>query len=113
MPDIAELAAQFRSEYRKLHSWAQVARKYQVTKPLAWRIANKGYEPKKFAIRKILELPLVATVTPILAAIPFGAQALFAQRCACGQHFISNHPLRKKCFRCSPYRKRRRPPAVP
>ncbi len=108
MPEIAQLAAQLCSDYQELRSWRKVAERRHITKALAWRIANKGYEPKRFAIRKLLGLPLVAMVTPVMADIPFGAQALYARLCPCGQWFIPNSGNRGKCFICSPYRKRKK-----
>jgi hypothetical protein len=112
MPEIAELAALLRAEYQELKSWDKVAGRHFITKPLAWRIAKKGYEPKRFDIRKALELPLVATVTPVLADIPFGAQALYAKMCPCGQWFIPNSGNRARCFICSPFRKRKKKDSI-
>ena len=108
MPEITELAALMRAEYQELKSWERVAGRHGITKPLAWRIALKRYEPKRFEIRKTLGLPLVATVTPVLAAIPYGAQALYAKLCKCGRWFIPNSGKRQACFVCNPYRKRKK-----
>ncbi len=66
-------------------------------------IANTGYVPKKWYPR--FGIPLPANVIAVVGVIPNGSQALFALQCPCGQFFISNHPRRRKCFVCSPYRK--------
>ncbi len=104
MPQITELAALMRNEYITMQSWDKVADRHHITKPLAWRIAKKGYEPRRYAIRKLLDLPQYANVIPIGDQIPDGTQAHSAQQCKCGQWFISNHPRRVRCFICSPYR---------
>jgi hypothetical protein len=67
-------------------------------------IAKTGEVPKKW--RKRLGMPVPASVTPVSGEIPEGSQALRADLCACGRYFISNHPRRRKCFVCSPFRKR-------
>ena len=64
--------------------------------------AKTGYLPNRY--RQRLGLPVVASVAPVMEPIPNGAQALFAVRCECGRWYISNHPRRKRCFLCSPYR---------
>jgi len=59
-------------------------------------------------ISAILGIPYSAHVSVIGGGnVPDGAQAVSATRCACGQWFISNHPCRRRCFVCSPYRGRR------
>lgn len=48
---------------QRLHqnaSWREVARKYDITPALAWRIANQEYEPKSPLIRRKLGLPAQA-----------------------------------------------------
>ena len=68
-----------------------------------WSIA-KGNRPVPAKWREKFGLPPVSTVEPIAGEIPHGAQALGAMRCECGMPFISNHPRRRRCFICSPYR---------
>lgn len=76
---------------------------FGVNKAMARLLAN-GYNPGK-KIRQILNLPDVAEVVVVFGVVPNGTQAIKADQCPCGQWFISNHPRRKKCFKCSPYRK--------
>jgi len=58
--------------------------------------------PKKWYRR--FNMPPETTIVVITGEVPAGSQAIAAQRCECGQHFISNHPRRRKCFICSAYR---------
>ncbi len=63
----------------------------------------RGRNPSK-KTRAMLGLPDEARVVVVYGEIPDGTQAIRADRCACGQWYISNHPRRRKCFQCSPYR---------
>lgn len=38
--------------------------------------------------------------------LPESTQVISAQQCTCSQWFVPNSPRRKRCFVCSPYRKR-------
>ncbi len=65
-----------------------------------------GQEPGP-KVRAALGLPQIGTVIVIGGgSIPAGAQVVRAELCKCGEWFISNHPRRKKCFVCSPFRRR-------
>ena len=65
-----------------------------------------GLEPKR-KHRQQLGLPPVSDVIYLYGYIPTGeAISVGAVLCECGQLFISNHPARKRCFICSPYRRR-------
>lgn len=68
----------------------------------------EGHEPHDPKIRAVLGMPAkVATVYVIGGGvIPPGAQVISANLCECGQPFISNHPARKRCFICSPYKRK-------
>jgi len=92
-------------------TWQAIADNYgpPVTKPIVWRIVNDpDYEPKDQRIRFALGLSITALVVPISGAIPEGTLCLAALQCVCAQWFIPNHPLREKCFVCSPVRKRKK-----
>lgn len=67
----------------------------------------EGMEPHDPKIREALGLPARAATVYVIGGgeIPEGAQVVSASMCECGQPFISNHPARRKCFICSPYRK--------
>lgn len=60
MPEISEIARRMKKEYDSVKSWQKVADAWGVTKPMAYRIALKGYEPKKIIIRHHLGLPALA-----------------------------------------------------
>lgn len=66
--------------------------------------AKTGYAPPRH--RAKLGLPVSARVVSVGIAIPDNTLALSASRCECGRWFIPNHPRRKSCFICSPYRRR-------
>lgn len=69
----------------------------------------EGHEPKEPKIREALGLPAYQSVVVITGGtIPAGAQVIEASQCACGNWFISNHPARKRCFICSPFRRANR-----
>lgn len=63
-----------------------------------------GRNVKNVEYRLILGWGISSTVVCVYGPIPDGTQAYSAQECACGQWYISNHPCRKKCFICSPYK---------
>jgi hypothetical protein len=65
-------------------------------------IAKTGKVPRRW--REQLGLPPETTVVVISGAVPPGSQAIAAKQCACCRWFISNHPRRKRCFICSPYK---------
>ena len=56
---LTEVVRELREVYEQLGSWQAVADKYGVTKPLAWRTALRGYEPKDNDIRSRLGLPVI------------------------------------------------------
>jgi len=88
-------------------SWRKTGAQFGISGALAYRIVNRDYEPMTPAIRYKLGLPVSARVVSVGAAIPNDTLALSASRCECGRWFIPNHPRRKLCFICSPYRRRK------
>ena len=105
--DINDLRREMRNKYRENgSSWSTVGEAFHISKGMAFRIVERHYEPKDIFIRARLGLPNIAQVVPVVGEIPNGTQAIRADQCACGQWFISNHPRRKKCFKCSPYRRK-------
>jgi hypothetical protein len=73
---IYELRRELRAKYAELGNWRLVAKEYGITKPMAYRIAVRGYEPKDAHIRAALGLPVLIQ-TP---ACP-----------ACGEVHVSKH----------------------
>lgn len=68
-------------------------------------IGKTGMVPKKWRGR--FGLAEMATITVMDGEVPAGSQSISARRCECGEWFISNHPRRRRCFMCSPWRGRR------
>jgi hypothetical protein len=95
----------FLAKHQKGESWRKIAVKYGLHPNMARLIAN-GYEPGN-KIRKKLNLSLIAEVETLDENFPDGSQVLGALQCGCGQWFVSNHPKRKKCFFCTPFRPRK------
>ena len=95
-------------------SWSQVhaaivpeACRDQVSVALIYRVAREPeYEPKAPEIRGILGLDQESPVVFVDGKSRPKAQAVGVQRCGCGRWFVSNHPRRRKCFVCSPFRGR-------
>jgi hypothetical protein len=110
MATIKTVKTSLRMAYNDLDSWRKVGAKFGITGAMAFRIVRRDYEPKTNEIRGVLGLPPSSKVIPVNGReIPNGTQALVAEYCIdCGQPFISNHPRRRKCFICSPYRGKRR-----
>lgn len=69
-------------------------------------IAKTGNVPHCW--KRHFGIPAQSNVVVVEGVVPAGSQAISAQQCPCGQYFISNHPRRKRCFVCSPYRRRLR-----
>lgn len=88
---------------RHVGGWRAVGRALGISEGLAWRIAVEGYMPKGAGLRRKLGLPELGSVVVVgEGTVKEGAQALGSVRCVrCGAEFVSNHPLRRKCFRCS------------
>src|SRR3990172_9236862 len=88
-----------------LGSWPKVAKALGVTPAMAWRVA-RGYEPKDNIIRAKFGMDeFKSKVVSVNGHIPDGAYSLGAMKCSeCWRHYITNHPRRKKCFICSPFR---------
>jgi len=80
-------------------------RREHVSPATLWKIAKEpGYEPKDELIREILGLDPESPVTFVDGQHKPRAQALDVTPCECGRYFVSNHPRRRRCFVCSPYR---------
>ncbi|MDI6770108.1 MAG: hypothetical protein QMD04_10605 [Anaerolineales bacterium] len=98
------LRQNLQNDYSSLSSWRRVGKIYGITAAMARLIAH-GYSPGR-RVRSQLGLPQLSTVIKITGGeVPNGSQVIGASCCACGQWFISNHPRRRKCFICSPYRR--------
>jgi hypothetical protein len=104
--DLEQLSREIREDHEITKSWRKTAYKYGIFPSMA-RMISLGYEPGP-RIRAKLGLPQIANVVVVEGVVPAGSQSIAAQQCPCGQWFISNHPRRKRCFVCSPYRKKRK-----
>lgn len=97
----------FLAKYQQEGTWRNVAKQYGLH-PNMVRLIAYGHRPGN-KIRKKLNLPLKSEIESMDGNIPEGSLALGAIACRkCGQSFISNHPRRRKCFICSPYRSRKK-----
>jgi len=77
----------------------------KISRSLVWKVANvPEYEPRDLDIRAALGLDQESSVRYVDGRPRPRAQALDVMVCGCGRHFVSNHPRRRKCFVCSPYR---------
>lgn len=114
--EIEELTRYIIERHDVLDSWRAVGReltaKYgiKVSHGMAWMLACKpGYEPKRKMMRSALGLSVSSEVVVVNGQVENGSETLGSEKCkVCGSPFISNHWARQKCFRCSPYRGKRR-----
>lgn len=104
MRDLEQLCTEIRNKHAETHSWQKTADAFGINKAMA-RLLAQGYKPGK-KIRDRLGLPEVSQVVVIFGSVPEGTQAIAANLCECGQWYIANHPRRKRCFVCSPYRRK-------
>ena len=92
-------------------SWREIAEmpEYQGINHATISAIARGRDPKNLHIRQILGLPLpTAYITVVIGHVPEGSMSLGAWRCDCGQWFIPNHPARRRCFICRPYKGKRK-----
>jgi len=57
---LGDIRREIKKSYKELQDWRKVAKKYDLTPAMAWRIAVQGYEPKNAQIRLKLGLPSMA-----------------------------------------------------
>ena len=86
-------------------SWKKVGDVYGINKAMA-RLVAGGYKPGK-KTRAKLGLPKVSSVIVLFGEAPNGTQSLGALLCPCGRWFIPNTGKRKRCFVCTPFRRRK------
>jgi hypothetical protein len=93
-------------KHQKGNSWRKIAVQHGLHPNMARLIAN-GHEPGN-RIREKLKLPPIAEVVSLNEGFKDGSQVIGAvECCVCGQWFVSNHPKRKRCFICTPFRSRK------
>jgi hypothetical protein len=95
----------FLVKHEQGESWRKIAMQHGLYPNMA-RLIAQGHEPGN-RIRKKLNLPLKSEVIPMEKKIPDGSLVLGSQVCECGQTFVSNHPKRRRCFLCTPFRSRK------
>jgi len=101
------LCRELKKDHEKLNSWRKAGGRWGLN-PASARLIAMGHIPGP-SIRRRLGLPEFAQVTRVDGAIPPGTQSRGALYCKdCGGPFIPNHPRRKKCFECSPFKGRRK-----
>ena len=82
-------------------SYLRLAARYGVSTGAVWRMA-RGIEPRGAKARRAFHLP------PIVGADTQYAAILRCSIQTCRKQFIPNHPQRRRCFECSPPRRRRK-----
>jgi hypothetical protein len=92
-------------------SWREVADDYGVSKGMMWMVVNDDYEPKNPTARARLGMPAlmaigVATSEPVEGGAIIGVGSETCAADDCSVEFIPNHPRRRKCYLCSPVRKK-------
>lgn len=89
------------------YTWQEIAEIYDIPKATihAFATGRRSLPIKHYAK---FGIEYSGQVGSLDGDIPDGTVSLGAMRCQCGQWFISNHPRRRKCFVCSPYRGRKR-----
>jgi len=105
------IRAKLREEYQRQvgsGGWRAVGTVFGISGGMAYRVAVQGYEPRDGEIRKRLGMSVISEVEFVSEksqATSRKLQAVGVDICTvCGEGFVSNHPRRRKCFRCSPYR---------
>lgn len=102
---LVSLRDDLRSKIDEKETYANLEKQYGVNRFYLWKIIhNPDYTPPVNVLRT-LGIGVVSQVVVVFGEVPPGAQVIAAQICTCGQWFVSNHPARKRCFICSPFRK--------
>jgi hypothetical protein len=94
--------------HSELDSWQLVADELELNKTTVWRVANQGWLPSDAVSLQKLGIAAQVGVLFMEGAIIEGG-ALVGQSsrtCECGVEFIPNHPRRRRCFYCSPIRRK-------
>lgn len=89
-------------------TYDRIGKAFGIHRATAWKIINQKKDPVDPDLRKTLKLGTkteVNFINPLRNADrAIRIDAFKIDICECGQAFVSNHPRRKKCFICSPYR---------
>ena len=99
------ISTDMQKQHKNGISWVSIGKQYNIFPSMARMIAM-GYNPGK-KIRCRLGLPPMSTVIIVTGTIPDGTQSLGALLCPCGRWFIPNTGKRKRCFVCTPFRRRK------
>ncbi len=105
-----EVKLHVKALYEQKHSLRRIAREDyggRISHAVIQRVLE-SFEPRDVHNREVLGLPAYQFVVVVTGGvIPPGAQVVSAEVCECGQWYIPNHPARKHCFICSPYKRRK------
>ena len=105
MNELEQLSTRILEHHASTQSWDKTGIEFGLNKAMARLIAT-GYKPGK-KIRKVLGLPDFASVVIVgVGDVPPGTQVIKADKCACGMWYVSNSPRRKRCFICSPCKRK-------
>ena len=103
---LGDVRREFCAAYAAQHSWRKVGKIYHLQPSMARLIALTSYQPgRKVAAILGVAPRTTAHLVVIVGEIPAGTQVIQASQCTrCQAYFISNHPRRKLCFICSPFK---------
>ena len=106
----ADVKVHVKALYEQKHSLRRIAKEDyggKISHAVIQRVLE-NFEPRDVHNREVLGLPAYQFVVVVTGGvIPPGAQVVSAEVCECGQWYIPNHPARKHCFICSPYKRRK------
>lgn len=91
---------------RKIHTFNELSQKYGLVNVwYFWNLVHSpGYVPPDHVLAK-WNIKTFVSVQIVGGQVVEGAELIsVVGKCNCGQAYISNHPKRKRCFTCSPYR---------
>lgn len=107
----ADVKVHIKALYDQKHSLRRIANEDyggRISHAVIQRVLD-NFEPRDAHNRDALGLPAYQFVVVVTGGvIPPGAQVVSAEVCECGQWYIPNHPARKHCYICRPYKRSRR-----
>lgn len=106
--DIGTLRDEIRTRIGQKTTYAKLEEIYDVNRYYLWKIIHDPDYVPPLKVLMRLGIEIVVNIVVVFGEVPAGAQAVNGRYCECGQPFIPNHPARKRCFLCSPYKPHKR-----
>lgn len=94
---LEQVRERLNTDHDRLGNWDAVSMLYELHTGTVWNIAH-GHDPADPEVRHKLGLP------PIIGSDTGYRPPQTCEVDGCYNVFVSNHPKRRKCFECSPYR---------